>query len=209
MRQWFPFYPGDYLRDTQLLTAEEHGCYLLMIMTYYSTGEALPADRFKLSKIFKLSPQKTTKILSTLSKFFDEKDGKYFHHKVEKEIEKAHRDHELKSKAANARWHADAYANGYAIPQPQPQYKETPLSEVQRKTPPKKKTNGKFKPPTLQEVRDYILERGVDVDPDKFFNHYASANWFRGKTKISNWKLCVNTWIQKPDSKTSYGNGGI
>ena len=49
-KQWFRFYPGDYLRDTQLLTPEEHGCYMLMIMHYYSTGKPLPADRFVLSK---------------------------------------------------------------------------------------------------------------------------------------------------------------
>ena len=74
-KQWFRFYPGDYLRDTQLLTPEEHGCYMLMIMHYYSTGKPLPADRFVLSKIFKVSPQKTCKILSTISQLFVKKDG--------------------------------------------------------------------------------------------------------------------------------------
>lgn len=209
MRQWFPFYPGDYLRDTQLLTAEEHGCYLLMIINYYSTGKPLPKDRFILARIFKLSPQKTTKIIATLSPYFQEKDGMFFHKKIEEEIEKAKQNHEHKVKAGRLGGIAAARSSAIAIPQPQPQEKEIPPSEVQRKTKQKPKTNGKFKPPTLQEVRDYILERGVDVDPDKFFNHYASVNWFRGKTKISNWKLCVNTWVQKPDNETSYGNGGI
>ena len=32
------------------------------------------------------------------------------------------------------------------------------------------------------------------VDAETFFNHYESANWFRGKTKIVNWKSCVITW---------------
>lgn len=63
----------------------------------------------------------------------------------------------------------------------------------------------KFVPPTIEEVREYCQERKNNVDPVKFVSYYNSANWYRGKTKIKNWKQCVITWEQnnfdKPKKK--------
>jgi len=53
---------------------------------------------------------------------------------------------------------------------------------------------GRFTPPTLEEVTSYCKERCNFVDPEKFIDHYESSNWFRGKTKIKDWKACVRTW---------------
>lgn len=52
----------------------------------------------------------------------------------------------------------------------------------------------KFIPPTIEQVKEYCKERNNTVDAEKFVNHYATSNWFRGKTKIKNWKACVITW---------------
>ena len=61
--------------------------------------------------------------------------------------------------------------------------------------PPNNPPKGKrFTPPTVEEVRAYCLERKNGIDPQAFIDHYASANWMRGKTKISDWKACVRTW---------------
>lgn len=57
--------------------------------------------------------------------------------------------------------------------------------------------NGRFKPPSLREVTDYCLERNNGIDPEAFISHYESVGWFRGKTKIKNWKQCVITWEKK------------
>jgi len=65
-------------------------------------------------------------------------------------------------------------------------------------------SKGTFVPPKLQEVKDYIAEKKLDIDPERFFNHYESVNWFRGKTKIKNWKACMKTWApttEKPKPK--------
>lgn len=59
----------------------------------------------------------------------------------------------------------------------------------------------KFSPPTLEEVKAYCAERGNNVDPEAFINHYQSVNWYRGKTKISDWKACVRTWEKDKFSK--------
>lgn len=59
-----------------------------------------------------------------------------------------------------------------------------------------KKINYKrFIKPTIEEIQQYLTERKItDINAAQFFNFYESSNWMRGKTKIKNWKACVNTW---------------
>jgi hypothetical protein len=54
-----------------------------------------------------------------------------------------------------------------------------------------------FKPPTVEEIAEYCKERNNDIDPQAFFDFYAGSNWFRGKTKIKDWKACVRTWERR------------
>lgn len=73
-------------------------------------------------------------------------------------------------------------------------------------------SNTKFKKPTLQEVKDYCNERGNDVDPKQFLDHYETTGWMRGKTKIKDWKACVRTWESNSKGngiQETYGAGGI
>jgi hypothetical protein len=77
--------------------------------------------------------------------------------------------------------------------------------KVETDDPPKKT---KFIPPTLEEVTAYIQERGSPVDPVKFFNHYKTVNWYRGKTKIQDWKACVITWEKTEKESAPKGGSG-
>lgn len=52
----------------------------------------------------------------------------------------------------------------------------------------------RFVPPTLEEVQAYCRERGNKVNAARFLAYYTSVNWYRGKTKIKDWKACVRTW---------------
>jgi uncharacterized protein YdaU (DUF1376 family) len=52
-RPWFPFYVGDYTRDTARLTTEAHGAYLLLMLDYWVNG-APPDDDETLATITKL-----------------------------------------------------------------------------------------------------------------------------------------------------------
>ena len=59
----------------------------------------------------------------------------------------------------------------------------------------------KFKPPTLDEVTIYCKERNNSVNPQQFIDHYTANGWFRGKTKIKDWKACVRTWEKNEKPK--------
>jgi len=52
----------------------------------------------------------------------------------------------------------------------------------------------RFIKPTIQEIKDYCLERKNNVDVNKFFNHYESNGWKVGKNGMKDWKACVRTW---------------
>lgn len=52
----------------------------------------------------------------------------------------------------------------------------------------------KFVPPTLEEVKAYIAEKGYKVDAEKWWNYYDSKDWYIGKNKMVKWKSAVATW---------------
>jgi len=62
-------------------------------------------------------------------------------------------------------------------------------------------TPQKFTPPTVEEVKSYCIERNNNIDAESFVNHYETSNWYRGKTKIKNWKACVVTWEKSNEKK--------
>jgi hypothetical protein len=65
-----------------------------------------------------------------------------------------------------------------------------------------KKSKNKFTPPTLEEVTSYLKEKSVNIDAQKFISYYEATDWYRGKTKIKNWKACVTTWTKNEKQNT-------
>ena len=53
-----------------------------------------------------------------------------------------------------------------------------------------------FKPPTPQEVADYVKEKGYQIDAEKFCDFYESKGWYVGKNKMKDWKAAVRTWAR-------------
>lgn len=53
----------------------------------------------------------------------------------------------------------------------------------------------RFIKPTLEEVKEYCLERNNNVDAEQFIDYYETNGWVQGKGKpIKNWKACIRTW---------------
>lgn len=51
-----------------------------------------------------------------------------------------------------------------------------------------------FVKPTVEEVRNYCIERKNNVDPEKFIDFYEAKDWYIGKNKMKDWKAAVRTW---------------
>ena len=72
-----------------------------------------------------------------------------------------------------------------------------------------KPSTKRFVAPTLEEVKEYILANGYDVDAERFINHYTSNGWMVGRTKMKDWKAAIRNWAsknKKPALNYNYGN---
>ena len=61
-----------------------------------------------------------------------------------------------------------------------------------------------FSPPSLDDVRDYCIERSNNIDPEQFIAYYESNGWLvGGRTKMKDWKAAIRNWEkrQKNDPK--------
>ena len=54
-----------------------------------------------------------------------------------------------------------------------------------------------FTPPDIDEVRAYCKDRANGIDPDEWYDFYASKGWMVGKNKMVDWKAAVRTWENK------------
>lgn len=59
------------------------------------------------------------------------------------------------------------------------------------------KETGRFKKPSIEEIRSYCLEKSSRVDPEQFFNFYESNGWMVGKNHMKDWRAAVRTWEKR------------
>lgn len=52
----------------------------------------------------------------------------------------------------------------------------------------------RFKPPTVDEVKAYCIERQNNVDAERFIDYYTANGWKVGKNTMKDWKAAVRTW---------------
>lgn len=104
---WMPLYVGDYLGDTQRLTTEQHGAYLLLILDYWRNGPA-PDDDAVLQQITKCDARTWKKHRPAMARLFQVVDGEWRHKRIEAELASAATNAERRSSkaksAAEARW---------------------------------------------------------------------------------------------------------
>jgi uncharacterized protein YdaU (DUF1376 family) len=118
-----PLYVGDYLGDTQRLTTEQHGAYLLLILDYWRNGPA-PDDDAVLQQITKLDAKAWKKHRPAMARLFQVADGEWRHKRIDAELAQAEANAERRSSkakaAAEARWGQckdDAPSNASSMPE--------------------------------------------------------------------------------------------
>ena len=66
----------------------------------------------------------------------------------------------------------------------------------------------RFTPPTLEDVQEYIEQKGYKVDASKFIDFYTSKGWLVGKTPMKDWRAAVRVWHgrDKPKENNRFNN---
>ena len=63
-------------------------------------------------------------------------------------------------------------------------------------------SNGEgFIHPSIEEVSGYCRERSSVIDPQAFFDFYASKGWKVGSQPMEDWRACVRTWEHREKQK--------
>ena len=79
------------------------------------------------------------------------------------------------------------------------QSEQPAINQVATNKQPRKASNSprktiKFIPPTEEEIKSYVLEKGYHFNPEQFIPHYQSKGWKVGKEPMKDWKAACRTW---------------
>lgn len=196
----FQLYATDFYVDTAGWTATEVGAYIRLLLHQWAEGP-LPDDLNILARIAGVDRKTMGKFwLSCVGKkFVKNAIGTWENSRLE-QTRKAQLNYiELQrvsgKEGAEKRWNKDR------LPQENPNGENMALHLLSSSSSVKHKKVYTY--PTISEVEEYCKERGNDVDPQKWINHYTANGWMIGKNRMKDWKAAVRTW----ESHSGNGTG--
>ena len=77
------------------------------------------------------------------------------------------------------------------------------LNTIKDKVSINKISKERFKKPTINDIKDYCIERNNNIDSIRFHNYYESKGWMIGKNKMKDWKAAVRTWESRDNKGMS------
>ena len=125
-------YVADYLGDTRHLTTEQHGAYLLLLMTMWRSDGCLPNDAKKLARIAGLTVARWKRISDDIMAFFTPCEGGITQGRLAAELTIADEKSEKRSQAGKAGGRAKALKDkkaGVANAMPMPWHSPEPEPE--------------------------------------------------------------------------------
>jgi uncharacterized protein YdaU (DUF1376 family) len=137
---WMPLYIGDYLAETQHLSAEQSGAYLHLLMHEWRVGP-LPLDLDVLRRIARVEKDAWSNAWAMLEHFFTRTEAGYTQPRLELEKVKSQENRERFSNrgkaAAEKRWskmHEHATSNAHAMLDgcPSPSPSPSPIKQKQK-----------------------------------------------------------------------------
>lgn len=122
----YPHHLGDYAKDTLGLSALEHGVYRLLLDAYYASEEALAAD--EVHAIAKAGTSVERKAVDKVLRKFELRDGRYYHKRVELELEAYRERSKVAAEKAKKRWRKGKEPDAQPMPQHSPGTAEAMLA---------------------------------------------------------------------------------
>lgn len=197
----FMFYFRDFLVSTDLMTNEQVGAHIRILCHQADKGhlsESSIRERI-CGPIWE----------SLMGRYKQDHMGNWFHPRLERVLDE--RANFVKNRLDNLKPpHKDTphenpirepHMGGSPSPSPSPSESSVPISKSN------KSRRALFAPPTVEEVAAYCLERGNQIQAERFVDHYISNGWKVGKNPMRDWKATVRTWEKNEISgKVSQGS---
>lgn len=65
------------------------------------------------------------------------------------------------------------------------------------------KKEKKFQKPTLEEIQNYISEKGLKVSAEGFIDYYEANGWKIGRNNMKDWKATLRNWDRREFNQPS------
>lgn len=154
-----PLYVADYLADTQRLTTEGHGAYLLLIMDYWMSGP-LPDDDEQLAVVTKMGLREWKRLRPKIEQFFRIENGCWYHKRIDQEKQDAQQIIDKRRRAgtagAAARWQTHTDANGNRNADAMAEAVPTQRQNDGPSPSPLPKKKNKHRAPILSDLPDWV-----------------------------------------------------
>lgn len=185
---WYPFFVGDYRKDTGKLSCEQHGAYRQLIDEYWVTGP-LEDDDTILARVVGLELRVWRKHRPVIARFFSIADGVWRHGRIDRElISASERKGKAEAKArvaAEARWGkpraSSEHAPGMLQALPEHMHEECP-------------------PPSPKEEKDADASFVGSDEPITT----AKALWEKDHDFLSAWKACTEPMRTRSSRKAAH-----
>lgn len=190
--QYYPWYAGDYQRDTADLSLLEHGAYRVLLDHYY-IHKGLPSDYERLFRITNATKKKEKTVVILIVKRFFKENGKggLQNNRADQEIEK--RDKFLKEQARKSALGVTrrlekkqpegqpmGQSGGEPLPSPSPSPKEAlkkePVSPDFPSNHYSDKTQQKYVDPINEICKKIMLEK-INPEKDKARKSFKPYQW--------------------------------
>ena len=205
----FDLYPGDVLKTTAGMSAEVFGAYMRLMFYQWEHGFIPELSDERMLTCGIMDHERWNAIWSRLSWRFAClcEDGKL-----------GDEDMDVKRNKAIATWNARKLG-GFKGGRPLKNNLDVSVENLKgllEKPPGKReegrgkkglgrgvgKPKGRFVPPTLEQVSEYVLEIRKAISPQVFVDHYTSNGWKVGPNLMRDWRAAVRKWKDEPKLMT-------
>ena len=200
-------YVGDYLADTLDLTTEQHGAYLLLLMTMWRHDAKLPNDPAKLARIARVSARRWHLVWSEIQHFFYVDGDQIRNKRLDREHQKAASISEKRSASGAAGGRAKALKDNESLvanATDLPQHSQKPEPEKKKEEP-----NGSSKKRAVRLTAEWQLPRAwgewamqeglsevcVRREVERFKDYWLSESG--AKAAKLDWQATWRNWVRK------------
>ena len=182
----FLFYSSDFLTGTLLMSMEQKGKFITLLCIQHQKGHLSEKDMLHICGSYDED---------VFTKFQKDEQGKFYNIRLEEEVDKRKAYSESRRNNRKKKEDVNNISSSYV---------EHMENENENEDIIEKKKVARFQKPTIEQLKEYMSEQGMNDIAENWLNHYEANGWMVGKNKMKDWKASVRTWKinQKNNSAT-------